>query len=336
MKIAIVKLSALGDIVHAMVVLQFIKKHNPEVIIDWVVDQSCKDLLELHPDINKVHTVDLKKAKKKKSVFILFKELRKISQFGQYDAVIDMQGLIKSAVISHLIFSPITLGFEKSSLRESVSSVFYNQTFKYSYDKNVVERNLALISNFLNFTLSKESIINKEFFLYSRQKYKFKAISNILPNIVLIPGASYDSKVYSYQKFAKIALEIEANFIIVWGSEIEKLLAEKIKILCPKVQVMDKLSIDFLVSLISQVDLVIGSDTGPTHMAWALNIPSITLFGPTPAYRNTYNTNINKAIESDSKVNPLKINKLDYSINNINAYEVIILAQDLLKNKQAN
>ena len=67
---------------------------------------------------------------------------------------------------------------------------------------------------------------------------------------------------------------------------------------------MEELSLDGLMSLISQVDLVIGPDTGPTHMAWALNIPSVTLFGPTPGYRNTYITSINKIIESDSKVNP--------------------------------
>ena len=75
---------------------------------------------------------------------------------------------------------------------------------------------------------------------------------------------------------------------------------------------------------------MIGSDTGPTHMAWALNIPSITLFGPTPGYRNTYTTNINKIIESESEVNPRKINKNDYSINNINIGDIVRLAQNLL------
>ena len=331
MKIAIVKLSALGDIVHAMVVLQFIKKHNPEIIIDWVVDESFIELLELHPDINKVHSVSLKKEKKKKSLFSLFKELKKVSQFGPYDVVIDMQGLIKSAVISRLIPSTVTLGFDKSSVREGISSIFYNQTFKYSYDKNVVERNLALIANLLNFTVTEKSIINKEFFLHSSNRFKFNAISNSIPNIILIAGASYNSKIYSYKKLAEVASTIEANFIIVWGNKMEKLLAGKIKTLCPKVQVMDKLSIDLLVSLISQADLVIGSDTGPTHIAWALNIPSIALFGPTPAYRNTYTTGVNKSIESNSKVNPLKINKLDYSINDIHVHEIVSLAQDLLK-----
>ena len=96
---------------------------------------------------------------------------------------------------------------------------------------------------------------------------------------------------------------------------------------------MQKLSIDSLISLISQVDLVIGPDTGPTHLAWALNIPSITLFGPTPAYRNTYSTSINKTLESNSKVKALKINKLDYSINNINVDEIVRLAQHLLQKR---
>ena len=80
-----------------------------------------------------------------------------------------------------------------------------------------------------------------------------------------------------------------------------------------------------------QVDLVIGPDTGPTHMAWALNIPSITLFGPTPGYRNTYVTSVNKIIESNSEVDPNKIDKSDYSINNIKVNDISKLAQKLLE-----
>ena len=78
--------------------------------------------------------------------------------------------------------------------------------------------------------------------------------------------------------------------------------------------VLKGLSLDELISVVIQMDLVIGPDTGPTHMAWALNIPSITLFGPTPGYRNTYSTDINKIIESESEVNPYKIDKNDNSI----------------------
>ena len=82
--------------------------------------------------------------------------------------------------------------------------------------------------------------------------------------------------------------------------------------------------------MISQVDLVIGSDTGPTHFAWALNIPSITLFGSTPGYRNSYETEINKIIESESKVDPYNLNRNDFSIKTIQVNEVVKIANYLL------
>ena len=95
MKIAIVKLSALGDIVHAMIVLQFIKKNNQSIDIDWIVEESYKNLLDSNPDINKVHVVNIKKAKKEKSIYLFLSELKKLRNLGPYDLVIDMQGLIK-------------------------------------------------------------------------------------------------------------------------------------------------------------------------------------------------------------------------------------------------
>ena len=331
MKIAIIKLSALGDIVHAMVVLQCIKKYNQEIEVDWVVDESYKELLEYHPGINKVHVVNIKKAKKKKSLFLLFNELRKVRQLGQYDIVIDMQGLIKSAVISRLIPSTITLGFDNSSIRESIASIFYNKTFKYRYDENIIERNLALMSFAIGCQFSKEEVQYKLPFLYPSQKYLIPSLSNIKKNIILIPGASHSSKLYPTDKLAKLTMMIDANFLIIWGNPGEKIMADKIKVLSPNVNICDKLSINSLISLITQVDLVIGADTGPTHMAWALNKPSITLFGSTPGYRNTFSSSINKYIESKSKVNPLKIDKNDYSIKNINLEDIVKMSDYLLK-----
>jgi heptosyltransferase-1 len=78
------------------------------------------------------------------------------------------------------------------------------------------------------------------------------------------------------------------------------------------------------------MDLVIGGDTGPTHMAWALNVPSITLFGSTPGYRNTYATNINQILESNSKVNPYQINKNDFSIKEIKVNDIVKVFKEIL------
>ena len=323
MKIAIVKLSALGDIVNAMIVLQFIKKYNSKIEIDWVVEKSYKELLVNHPSINKVHTVNLKQAKKEKSLLMFIKEVKKIRNFDKFDLVIDMQGLVKSAFVSRIISSGKTIGFHRSSSRESISSLFYSHTFKIDYKENIILRNLSLIANSLNFIPKKENIQNKESFLYSSKKYFFSELSRSMKNIILIPGASHPSKCYPIENFSYIVEYLDVNFTIIWGNDNEKEMADKIKNLCPSVNVAKKMSLDELISLIQQSDLVIGPDTGPTHMSWALNVPSITLFGSTPGYRNAYETEINKILESDSIVNPLKINKNDYSIANIDAAEIV-------------
>jgi len=334
MKIAIVKLSSLGDIVHSMVVLQFIKKNYPKSEIDWIVEKRFKGILENNPHINEIQQINLKSARESKSFLLFWKELRKIRKLGKYDLVIDMQGLIKSALVARMIPSDMTLGFDKDSLRESLAAIFYNQKYKIDYAENVIERNLNLAGYALKFSFNKEDVISKEVFLYPSQQFSFDHISSSKKNILLISGASYPAKSYSIEKFVELTKQIDANFLTIWGSEKERIIANEIKQRSSTVEVLEELSLDGLISLISQVDLVIGSDTGPTHMAWALNIPSITLFGPTPGYRNTYNTNINKIIESNSEVNPNKIDKSDYSINNIKVNDISKLAQKLLEVRQ--
>ena len=331
MRIAIVKLSALGDIVHAMVALQLIKKYNKTISIDWVVEEDYKELLKYHPEINKVHVINLKKVKYRKSIFLLFSELRKVSQLGYYDLVIDLQGLIKSAIVSKMIPSRSTVGFDRLSSREGLSSLFYNKHLNYGYDKNIIDRNIALVKFAIGLDVNEKDIINKTPLLFSSQKYLMANLSSTKKNVLIIPGASNKSKCYPISNLAKLTELVDANYFIIWGNEKEKMMAEKIKMISPKVNVCNKLSVDSLISLISQMDLVIGPDTGPTHMAWGLNIPSITLFGLTPGRRNTYITKINKIIESNTAVNPKKINKMDYSIKNINLSEIQVLTKKLLR-----
>ena len=127
----------------------------------------------------------------------------------------------------------------------------------------------------------------------------------------------------------QLAEEFSGPIHVVWGNNEERNLANQIKENSPKVHICNKLSIGSLINLISEVNLVIGPDTGPTHMAWALNVPSIMLFGPTPGFRNSYQTSINRIIESKSNVNPLKIKKDDFSIEEISPREILKVYQDL-------
>ena len=98
----------------------------------------------------------------------------------------------------------------------------------------------------------------------------------------------------------------------------------------PFILVLPSLNLNDLKALLSQVDLVIGNDTGPTHIAWGLNTPSITLFGCTPISR-VYQTNINKVLKSPSHVNPRKLNKLDDSIKEIQPIDIVEVASALLQ-----
>lgn len=329
MKIAIVKLSAMGDIIHAMVALQFIKKANPSIKIDWFVEKAFIGVLEDNPDIDNIYALDLKSIKKKKTkLFSQISLIRKYSK-NSYDLVIDAQGLIKSAIVSKLL-GKNRVGFSKTSTRESLASSLYNKKIDSDYSKNVIERNLDILLKPLNIEFNKESIIEKKPFLYFKDSFDFSDIlSKEKKNVLLVVGASWPSKMYSKEKFAKIVNSIDENFIIAWGNEEEKSIAQTIA-KTSKAVVLPRLSLNDLKALVSKVDLLIGNDTGPTHMAWALNIPSITLFGCTPGYRNTYETDINKIIESKSKVNPERLNKDDYSIANIDENRIIEIMKDLL------
>ena len=335
MKIAIVKLSALGDIIHAMVALQFIKQHLPNSTIDWVVEEGFKGILVNSPDINEIHTVSIKKAKQQKSIKLLFNEIKKLRKLPRYDIVIDTQGLIKSAIVSRAIPSDKTFGFDKNSLRESFAAKFYTDVCSISYDENIIKRNAAVISSALDIKISHDDILTKQSFLFSNSQISSDLLSDSKPNIALIPGASFKSKIYSADQYAQIAnkLKSQANFIVLWGNESERNMAEKIHKIAPEVHIADKLTLDGLKGFIMQTDLVIGGDTGPTHMAWALNIPSITLFGSTPGYRNTYITDINRVIESESEVDPYKINKNDFSIKDIKVNEIVKITMMLIQSE---
>ena len=325
MKIAIVKLSSLGDIVHSMVVLQFIKKHYPESVIDWVVEKRFKGILENNPHINQIHTVDLNKVKRDKSLKLLFTEVSKVRKFGQYDVVIDLQGLIKSAIIAKLIRSRKIVGFDKNSIRERLSSYFYDQTVAIGYDQNTVVRYVKLISEALSIKITNDDIINKEFYLFSKSKFLIPQT----PYIVFVIGSTWQSRNYPKEKFLQVVQDIKKSCIVVWGSEQEKEKAEWMSSESNYIQVMPKLSLDDLKHVIDHASLLIGNDTGPSHMSWALNIPSIILFGPTPIERS-FQTPINTVLSSNSKINHYKLDKNDFSITDIKVSDVVKIAKELL------
>jgi heptosyltransferase-1 len=346
-KIAIVKLSALGDIVHAMVALQFIKAHSPEIQIDWIVEERFAGLLKNNPDIDNILAVNLKALKSDK--IRIFKQVKKILKFSNndYDLVIDAQGLIKSAVTAKLV-SPWKLcmpqvgqelarrgtriaGFDAGSVREKAASWFYDVKVACAYDVNTIDRNALILSSPLGFDISTEQILNKKPFLFfnNEDPQIYDLLSKDRSNIVLVIGSTWDSRNYPAAKYVKIAEALQQNCLVTWGNEQEKTTAEWMASQSDLIKVTPKMDLNSLKALIAKADLLIGNDTGPTHMAWGLNRPSITIFGPTPVSR-VYQTDINKVVKSASIVNPYKLNKQDYSIKDIDEREIIEQARFLL------
>lgn len=329
MKVAIVKLSAMGDIIHAMVALQYIKKLNPTIQIDWIVEQGFKAVLEGNPDIDHILTVNLKAIKKDKKAIV--EQIKLVKQYAKnnYDLVIDAQGLVKSAMTA-MILGTNRAGFSKDSIREGIASYFYTQKVDIAYDANTIDRNVKVMSEPLGINISAQMIHDKRPFLYYSDVPELeKYFKKDKKNIVFVIGSTWESRNYPKEKFLVIANALKQNILIAWGNDEEYSRAQWIAENSEYVTVIPQISLNGLKAVIAKSDLLIGNDTGPTHMAWGLNVPSLTIFGPTPVNR-VYETTINKVIKSDSKVNHFKLDKNDFSIVDIDPNKIVSIAKELL------
>jgi heptosyltransferase-1 len=329
MKVAIVKLSAMGDIIHAMVALQYIKKANPDLEIDWIVEKGFMPILEGNPDIDTILPVSLKSIKKDKKA--LFSQVALVKEYAQanYDLVIDAQGLFKSAMTAKLLGKK-RAGFSKNSIREGIASYFYNYKVAIDYAANTIDRNAKVMSEPLDVEVTEQMILEKKPFLYYTQSTKIDALlSDTQKNIIFVIGSTWESRNYPKEKFAQIADTLQENILIAWGSDEEKERAEWIEAQSKYAKALPKINLNELKAVIGKSDLLIGNDTGPTHMAWGMNRPSITIFGPTPVNR-VYQTPINKVVNSSSEVNHYKLNKQDFTIEEIAVDEIVTLAEELL------
>ncbi|WP_455756808.1 lipopolysaccharide heptosyltransferase I [Sulfurimonas sp.] len=323
--IAIVRLSALGDIVNSAVVLQFIHEQFPHAKIDWITEEVFAPLLQAHPLINNIHTVNLKKLKKQKSFTLLKETITYLNSLEKFDIVIDIQGLIKSSIVSRII-SKNTHGFDKNSIREPLASLLYKTSSSIAYDENIVKRNCFVVADALGFEIDDKMLLNKSA-VFPHATYPHAKSDK--KNVVIVIGASWESKKYPKEDVVKLCNELKQNCLIIWGNEEEK---EDGMWVCENSQyaiLAPKLSLVELISYIGSCDLLIGNDTGPTHMAWAQNIPSITLFGPTTT-RMIYETPKNIGIKSPSEVDIFKIDKNDFSINKIKIETIVEKAEELL------
>ncbi|GHS49735.1 lipopolysaccharide heptosyltransferase I [Helicobacter pylori] len=336
MKIAIVRLSALGDIIVSAVFLAAIKERFTNAQIEWFVDERFSAILEHSPYIDKLHPIALKSTLttfNPLKIFKLFKSLRAY----EYDIVIDMQGLIKSALITQMLKAPKKVGFDYASAREGLSAFFYSQKVSIAYNEPVLKRNFTLLSHALN--LPKKEISeglssrSKVFSYQDSPKIDALNLNKNKPKILFVLETSKINKTYPIERFKELALALE-NFQIclLWHASEDKATALYGALKNQRdVLLLPKLTLNEVKALLFKMDLIIGGDTGITHLAWALQKPSITLYGNTPMERFKLESPINVSLTGNSNAN---YHKKDFSIQNIEPKKIKECVLNILKEKE--
>ncbi|MGN8389269.1 lipopolysaccharide heptosyltransferase I [Helicobacter pylori] len=335
MKIAIVRLSALGDIIVSAVFLALIKERFTNAQIEWFVDERFSAILEHSPYIDKLHPIALKSTLttfNPLKIFKLFKSLRAY----EYDIVIDMQGLIKSALITQMLKAPKKVGFDYASAREGLSAFFYSQKVSIAYNESILKRNFTLLSHALNLPKKEisESLSSRSKVFSYQDSPKIDAL-NLNKNklkILFVLETSKINKTYPIERFKELALALE-NFQIclLWHADETKATALYGALKNQRdVLLLPKLTLNEVKALLFKMDLIIGGDTGITHLAWALQKPSITLYGNTPMERFKLESPINVSLTGNSNAN---YHKKDFSIQNIDPKKIKECVLNILKEK---
>lgn len=336
MKIAIVRLSALGDIIVSAVFLALIKERFTNAQIEWFVDERFGAILEHSPYIDKLHPIALKSTLttfNPLKIFKLFKSLRAY----EYDIIIDMQGLIKSALITQMLKAPKKVGFDYASAREGLSAFFYSQKVSIAYNEPILKRNFTLLSHALNLPKKEisESLSSRAKVFSYQPSLKIDALNlnQNKPKILFVLETSKVNKTYPIERFKELALALE-NFQIclLWHASEDKATAlygalkNQLDVL-----LLPKLTLNEIKALLFKMDLIIGGDTGITHLAWALQKPSITLYGNTPMERFKLESPINVSLTGNSNAN---YHKKDFSIQSIDPKKIKECVLNILKEKE--
>ncbi|MCX8031124.1 MAG: lipopolysaccharide heptosyltransferase II [Thermodesulfovibrionales bacterium] len=277
-KILIVKPSSLGDIVHSLPFLNAIKNRFETAEIHWVVARGFDNIIENHPMINKLIVInkdDWKNLSKIKDTFSELSQTFITLKNESYDITIDLQGLLRSGIITYLSGAPLRIGFSDS--REG-SSLFYTDKIYGGKDIHAVDRYLK-IARALGCSI--ENVIFPLPLVFESDKIKeFKA--SIKDYALIIPGARWKTKIFPPEKFSQIIKMLNITSVII-GSKADIEIADLIvKYSDGKaISIAGNTTIEELIHLIRGARFVISNDSGPMHIAAACNIPVIAIFGPT-------------------------------------------------------
>lgn len=380
LRIGIIRLSALGDCIVSAAFLAYLKEtlesNGQKVHITWFVDSRFAGILQDSPLIDTLEIIKLKNTNLRQKL-ALRKYLRTLEKF---DIVLDMQGLLKSALLGTMLKKREFIGFDFASAKESLSAFFYTRRVKISYEENILKRNgLLILETLAESEIGKSRDLCAELkgqkgedsqnlletmlckrergFAYSAEARAY--IEKILePNkrlIIFVLEASIPAKTYASAQFSEIIDLLDErlcgdgdfneyfNECSNKGTQIV-LLSHKDTSKAREIMTLSKthnagtlkltltplcgLNLDCIKALVSKADLLIGGDTGITHLAWALGRDSITLFGNTPQERFKLIGARNLTLSANTNA---RYKKDDFSINLISPKEIATCAMRILR-----
>lgn len=284
-RILIVRLSAIGDVLHGLPVLNALRDALPKAFLGWVVEGRAAQLLRGHKALDELIELPRGWLKSPRAVWDLRRKLRAL----RFDVAIDLQGLSKSAIAARLSGAPRRIGFDGVDGREI--SPWLNNERVAATQTHVIDRNLELLGRLgisqpaVRFDLTDTTATTAavDTMLQSLRPREHFAVIN--------PGAGWNSKLWPAPRYAAVTRYLGQarglKSLVVWAGDQERAWAEEIVAgsggfasLAPST------SLPELAALVRRAVLFVGSDTGPLHLAAAVNTPCVAMFGPSPGERN--------------------------------------------------
>jgi heptosyltransferase I len=280
MNILLVRLGALGDIVHAVPAAAALRAAYPSASIDWVVDRRHHDMVRLVSVIDRVITLD---ASTLGAWLRVVRELRA----KRYDVALDLQGLMKSALLARVSGAPRVIGFSIWHLREKGARPFYSEVDSGQAEDHVVRKNLRLLrtlgidSTTVEFPLR---IVSSPVLDDVRREF------GETPFALLNPGAAWPNKRWFSDRFGAVASFLRdvrgMRSLVLWGPGEAPLAHAVVEASEGAATAAPPTTVVELLALSRAASLMVSGDTGPLHIAAAAGTPIVAIFGPTDPQRN--------------------------------------------------
>ena len=280
MKVLIIKTSSMGDIIHTLPALTDAGNVLSSATFDWVVEENFIEIPKWHPLVNNVIPVALRRWRKNLFSSQTLKQIRDFHQevsAEKYDLVIDAQGLLKSALLACMTHG-LRCGGDWNSAREHLASIFYQRKLNVPRQQHAITRMRSLFAQALGYTLP-ESVPN-----YGIDRAQFFQENTAENYLVFLHGTTWPTKHWPEEHWKSLAkLANQQGFLVKlpWGNLVEKERAERIAASCDHAQVLPKLNLLGIAQELAGAKAVVSVDTGLGHLTAALDVPAVSLYGPT-------------------------------------------------------